>query len=132
MSHELIFFFDGLCPLCTREVNFLRQKDHKNKILFEDINQKNFEKRYKTINKKEAGKVLHGIWNGNELIKGLDVTYQAWRLVGYSLLVRPLRWPVLRNFFDLLYNIFAKHRHSISSMICSDNTCSLEAQNKYE
>ena len=87
MSYELIFFFDGLCPLCTREVNFLRQKDHKNKILFEDINQKNFEKRYKMINKKEAGKVLHGIWMGTSSLKGWMLHIKPGDLLGIHYLL---------------------------------------------
>jgi predicted DCC family thiol-disulfide oxidoreductase YuxK len=38
MQNKLIFLFDGGCPLCLRETNFLKSKDELNKIDFVDIN----------------------------------------------------------------------------------------------
>ena len=35
---ELTLLFDGGCPLCQREVSFLRSRDRLSKILFVDIN----------------------------------------------------------------------------------------------
>ena len=123
MRHNLVFFYDGLCPLCTHEVKILRKKDVQQKILFEDINQPNLMTKYSFINKDRAGKILHGLNRDEEIITGLEVTYLAWSLVGYKWLVAPLRWPVARSIFSGLYFVFAKHRHFIARLVYRKPTC---------
>ena len=43
MKNKLTFLFDGACPLCLRETNFLRKKDYLKKINFVDINNKKYD-----------------------------------------------------------------------------------------
>ena len=43
MKNKLIFLYDGGCPLCLRETNFLKKKDISNQILFIDINNKDYD-----------------------------------------------------------------------------------------
>ena len=124
MRHYLVFFYDGLCPLCMREVKVLQKKDVQQKILFEDINQPNFITKYSFINKDKVGKILHGLNRDDEIITGLDVTYLAWSLVGHKWLVAPLRWPVARSIFRRLYFVFAKHRHFIARLFYGKTYCS--------
>ena len=40
MKNKLTFLFDGGCPLCLRETNFLKKRDTLNQIAFIDINSK--------------------------------------------------------------------------------------------
>ena len=37
MKNKLTFLFDGGCPLCLRETNFLKKRDISNQIAFIDI-----------------------------------------------------------------------------------------------
>ena len=124
MRHYLVFFYDGLCPLCMHEVKILQKKDVQQKILFEDINQPDFITKYRFINKDRAGKILHGLNRDDEIITGLEVTYLAWSLVGCKWLVAPLRWPVARSIFRRLYFVFAKHRHFIARLFYGKTYCS--------
>ena len=124
MRHYLVFFYDGLCPLCMHEVKILQKKDVQQKILFEDINQPNFITKYSFINKDKVDKILHGLNRDNEIITGLEVTYLAWSLVGCKWLVAPLRWPVARSIFRRLYFVFAKHRHFIARLFYGKTHCS--------
>ena len=124
MRHYLVFFYDGLCPLCMHEVKILQKKDVQQKILFEDINQPNFITKYSFINKDKVDKILHGLNKDNEIITGLEVTYLAWSLVGCKWLVAPLRWPVARSIFRRLYFVFAKHRHFIARLFYGKTHCS--------
>ena len=124
MRHYLVFFYDGLCPLCMHEVKILQKKDVQQKILFEDINQPDFITKYSFINKDKVGKILHGLNRDDEIITGLEVTYLAWSLVGYKWLVAPLRWPVARSIFRRLYFVFAKHRHFIARLFYGKTYCS--------
>ena len=124
MRHYLVFFYDGLCPLCMHEVEILQKKDVQQKILFEYINRPNFITKYSFINKDKVDKILHVINRDNEIITGLEVTYLAWSLVGYNWLVAPLRWPVARSIFRRLYFVFAKHRHFIARLFYGKTHCS--------
>ena len=132
MRHYLVFFYDGLCPLCMHEVKMLQKKDVQQKILFEDINQPNFITKYSFINKDKAGEILHGLNRDDEIITGLEVTYLAWSLVGCKWLVAPLRWPVARSIFRRLYFVFAKHRHFIARLFYRKIYCSNSARDASE
>ena len=43
MKNKLTFLFDGGCPLCLRETNFLKKRDTLNQIAFIDINSKDYD-----------------------------------------------------------------------------------------
>ena len=65
------------------------------KILIDQTSQ-----RFPHINPVEADRVLHGEWANGTLIYGLDVTQQAWALVGRHRWLKPLRLPLIRWFAD--------------------------------
>lgn len=72
---------------------------------------------YPHIHRENALRFLHGELKGQGPVYGLDVTYHAWRLVGKKHWVAPLRWPILKWFFDLGYKVFARNRHVIASLL---------------
>ena len=49
MKNKLTFLFDGGCPLCLRETNFLKKRDISNQILFIDINSKDYDQSLFTV-----------------------------------------------------------------------------------
>ena len=62
MQNKLIFLFDGGCPLCLKEISFLKTKDVLNKINFVDINNDAYNPiSFKGISYGEAMSNLHGI-----------------------------------------------------------------------
>ena len=126
--HILRIYFDGLCPLCLAEIRHLRRLDLQGQLDLQDINSPDFEARFPHINKIEADRVLHGELRDGTLVKGLDVTCLAWRLVGKGHWFAFLRWPLIRPFADLAYRFFARHRHRISAWfgrapVCEDERC---------
>ena len=131
-SKELTIFYDGRCPLCSLEMQRLKQQDLTDKISLEDLHQDNFEARFPHINVTKALAILHGEYQGN-LLLGLEVTHRAWTLVGKGGLVAPLQWPVIKQVANASYLILAKYRYPISSFIhrrfgigintCEQGTC---------
>jgi predicted DCC family thiol-disulfide oxidoreductase YuxK len=124
-------FYDGLCPLCEKEIIALQKRDKENKIVFEDISLPDFPQRFPHMNIDELNARIHGQLSDGTMITGLDVTHKAWSLVGVKWLYAPLRWPVIRWFADKFYNFFAKHRHKISYWLtgkerCDSNRCSID------
>jgi len=114
---ELILFFDGKCPLCTKEIALLERYDKNAKIQFEDINSKSFETKFPSIDLQEAGNVLHGQLLGGTIITGMDVTFMAWDLVERHRWLKLLNLPLVRPLTDWGYQIFARHRSKIANFL---------------
>lgn len=119
----MIIFYDKQCPLCNTEMQHLVKSDKHNVIRLEDLNAADFSDRFPTIDKDKAMNLLHAITDSGEMIYGLDVTYQAWKLVGKYPWLVVLRLPILRYFADAAYNFFAKHRQIISKILMPRSTC---------
>lgn len=83
---KLTIFYDGNCPLCAKEMNPLRQHDHKQEINTVDLYSDAFSA-YPQIDPDRANTILHALDNHGNLLLGLDVTYRAWQLVGRGWLV---------------------------------------------
>ena len=123
----LTIFYDGRCPLCAAEMKQLRQLDAAGKLRLEDINRSDFKQRFPHIDPVEADRVLHGQWANGTLIFGLDVTQQAWALVGRHRWLKLLRLPLVRWFADFGYLFFARYRRQISRLLTGSSRCDAEA-----
>ena len=127
MSNSLRFLYDGKCPLCRRETNFLKKKDKLNNILFIDISCKNFNPAdHQNITYRQAMNNLHGILSNGRIIKGLDVLSYAYELIGLGWVYSPLKIPYLSNFLRLLYKYWAKYRLLITGRSNSETICSTD------
>lgn len=122
----LTIFYDGQCPLCTKEMAALKLHDEAGNIQLEDIHQTHFSERFPEINFDQAMQILHGYYKG-KIIYGLDVTCRAWRLVNKHRYLQMLRWPVIKPIADRCYLLFAKHRNRLSRLFVRscDNNCKL-------
>ena len=92
MKNKLTFLFDGGCPLCLTETNFLKKRDISNKIAFIDINSKDYDQNlFRDISYSEAMSNLHGIMENGEIITGLDVLAYSYELIGLGWVYYPLK-----------------------------------------
>ena len=111
MINKLTFLYDGNCPLCLRETNFLKNKDISNKILFIDISNKEFNpNQFQNISYNEAMSNLHGILYNGKIIKGLDVLAYAYEIIGLGWIYYPIRIPYISKFLKFIYKYWAKNR----------------------
>jgi predicted DCC family thiol-disulfide oxidoreductase YuxK len=121
--YYLTIFYDGYCPLCLVEMDKLKQLDTQQNISFVDIQDPAFCARYPHLDWQILNARIHGYLADGSLISGLDVTYLAWKLVGKGWVYAPLRWPIIRWFADIAYNLFAKHRYRISYLLTGKKPC---------
>ena len=83
---KLTLLFDGGCPLCQREVTFLRSRDFSNSISFVDIDSPDYSPDlYSGISYREAMGRIHAITSSGEVLKDVRVFREAYRLVGLGL-----------------------------------------------
>ncbi len=129
MQNKLIFLFDGGCPLCLRETNFLKSKDELNKIDFVDINNINYNPvLFKNISYAEAMSNLHGILENGNIIKGLDVLAYSYELIGLGWVYYPLKIEFLAPVLRLFYKYWAKYRLKITGRRNIDKLCTSECK----
>ena len=123
MKYKLIFLFDGGCPLCLRETNFLKSKDKKNFINFIDIRINYIPENFKNISFKQAMENLHGIRGSGEIIYGVDVLAYSYELVGLGWIYYPAKLPILSDFIRFLYKYWAKNRLKLTGRDNLEKIC---------
>ena len=129
MQNKLIFLFDGGCPLCVRETNFLKSKDELNKINFVDINNVDYNPiLFKDISYAEAMSNLHGILENGNIIKGLDVLAYSYELIGLGWVYYPLKIEFFAPVLRLFYKYWAKYRLKITGRSNIEKLCTSECK----
>ena len=123
MNYKLTFLYDGACPLCLRETNFLKVKDTNNFINFVDISENYSPENFKNISYKQAMANLHGILAGGEIIFGVDVLVYSYELVGLGWIYLPTKLPIFSNVIKLLYKYWAKYRLKLTGRDNLEKIC---------
>ena len=108
---KLTLLFDGGCPFCLREVEFLRSRDTLNKIRFVDIDSSDYQpKFYSGISYKEAMGRIHAINESGEILKDVAVFREVYRLIGLGWIYAFTDWPILSSLIDQVYKTWAQWR----------------------
>ena len=128
---KLTIFFDGGCPLCKREVDFLRSKNQKGYLNFIDINCYDFSLDLKYgITYKQAMDRIHALKSDGSVIKDIKVFQEAYSLIGLGWIYAPTKLPFLDKFFEIIYRLWAKYRLKITfrpsiEKLCAERDCEL-------
>lgn len=122
---QIKVLYDGDCPLCLREIRFLRARDRAGRIAFEDIAAPDFDPARYGLDRRAVMARIHGVLPDGRLVEGVEVFRRLYEQVGLGWLLAPTRWPVLRPLFDAAYRTFARNRLRITGR--SEAACSPEA-----
>ena len=130
---KLTIFFDGGCPLCKREVDFLQSKNQKGALSFIDINTSDFSSDLKYgITYKQAMDRIHAMKSDGSVIKDIKVFQEAYSLIGLGWIYAPTKLPILDKFIEFIYGLWAKYRLKITfrpsiEKLCSERDCKLSS-----
>ena len=119
-------FYDGECPICRREVAWLKQRDRAGNLLLEDINILGFDPARYGLTREQVDLVLHGIRPDGVVVSGMEAVREAYRSVGLGWLLAPTRLPGIRLLSDYLYGCFARKRQTLGRLLgrrCADGHC---------
>ena len=129
MQTKLVFLFDGACPLCLREINFLKKKDLSKKIKFVDIDSYEYNpKLFKNISYADAMNNLHGILENGDVIKGIDVLAYSYELIGFGWIYYPSKIKLFSSILKLIYRFWAKYRLQITGRSNIKKLCTSQCQ----
>ncbi len=123
--------YDGECPLCRREAQFLQKRNHHGWLAFEDITASGFDPAaYRTTHEELMG-VIHGVFPDGRIVKKVAVFREAYRAIGMGWLLAPTAWPGLRWLADIAYEWFARNRMQLGGWFgrkCETGACDIAAR----
>lgn len=107
-NEQLTIYFDGLCPLCSREINHYRKQTGSHKIKFLDITDKSFDAKSQGLDPVQVHKVMHVKNSDGKLRTGVDAFVAIWEVLPkYHWLAKFSQNTFLRPIMNLGYNAFA-------------------------
>lgn len=109
-TYPLTLYFDGSCPLCMREMIFLRARDKRWRLRLVDVSAPDFDNDTGVPVATLMGR-MHARCADGTLVDGVAVFRLAYEAVGLGWIVGPLRWPVLVPVLDRLYMLVARNRN---------------------
>lgn len=126
MTGRFRLFYDSECPICRREVAWLKRRDRSGNLELEDIAALGYDPARYGLTREEVTRVLHGVMPNGVVLKGMDAVREAYRTVGLGWLLAPTGLPGLRVLSDFLYGWFARNRLALGRLLqpsCSDGQC---------
>lgn len=113
----LTIYYDGQCPLCQAEIEFLKTRNGENLLAFVDISDPSFDQGRHQISCSTALERIHGRLSDGLLLVGVPVFAEAYRRAG----LKPLAWLLSRRWalpmLSGAYSLFARYRRPISRRI---------------
>ena len=127
---KLTIFFDGGCPLCKREVDFMSSRNQKGFLSFIDINSSDFSFDKYGITYKQAMERIHALKSNGSIIRDVNVFQEAYNLIGLGWIYAPTKLPIIDKVIALIYGVWAKYRLKITlrppiEKLCIDRDCEI-------
>lgn len=107
---QLQVFFDGACPLCSREMAALRRRDRHQRLEFIDIAAPGFDAAAWGREPSQFMAAMHARLPDGTWALGVEAFRHIYGLLGFRWLVALTRLPGLRQLLDVAYRIFARNR----------------------
>ena len=113
---KIKLLYDGECPLCVREVNFLTKKDAGRGIVkFVDIADPNYSPQANGgVDFLTAMGVIHAVLPDGTVIKNVEVFRQVYEQLGMGWVYAITKVPVVGKLADWLYGVWANWRLKIT------------------
>ena len=126
---ELTLLYDGGCPLCLREVSFLRGRDQQlhpgaARLAFVDIDAADYNPAlHGGISYREAMGRIHALRADGTVLRDVEVFRAAYQLIDLGWLYAPSGWPGLKQLADGLYGLWARWRLPLTRRPGLDQLC---------
>ena len=117
-SQQFEVFYDEQCPLCRKEINFIRKRDKHGRLKLTDISASEFDSTSTGKSLDVLMREIHGRYADGTIITGVEVFREIYQRIGWGAFVVPTRWFGVRWLMDRMYNVFASlcYRHAKKRM----------------
>lgn len=128
---KIKLLYDGECPLCMREVNFLLKKDAGRGIInFVDISDRSYRAiDHNNIDYETAMGRIHAVTSQGEIITDVAVFRRVYEELDMGWIYAITKLPIVGTVADFLYGIWAKWRFKLtgrpqlSEIVARRNQC---------
>ena len=110
-------FYDSNCPMCRREIEWLKRRDRHCRLIAEDITSAEFHADKYGLTQDAVEQVIHGMMPDGRIVCRVEAIREAYRAVGLGWIVAPTSWPVVSWFADKAYNLFARNRIALGRLM---------------
>ncbi|MEL6787781.1 MAG: DUF393 domain-containing protein [Cyanobacteria bacterium J06607_15] len=112
LNWKIKLLYDGECPLCVREVNFLTKKDAGRGIVkFVDIASPDYDPQANGgVDFVTAMGVIHGVLADGTVIRNVEVFRRVYEELGIGWVYSITKIPVFGAIADQIYSVWAKWR----------------------
>ena len=113
---KIKLLYDGECPLCLREVNFLQKRDAgRGLVKFVDIANENYSpKANGGVDFETAMGRIHGVLPDGTVVKNLEVFRRVYEALGMGWVYAITKLPFLGPIADWLYGLWADRRLALT------------------
>ncbi|MEB3310817.1 MAG: DCC1-like thiol-disulfide oxidoreductase family protein [Snowella sp.] len=113
---KIKLLYDGQCPLCVREVNFLQKQDRdRGLVAFVDIADDDYEPAENGgVDFATAMGRIHAVLPDGSVIKNVEVFRQVYQILGIGWIYAATGWPIIGPIVDALYAIWADWRLTLT------------------
>ncbi|MBD2096474.1 DUF393 domain-containing protein [Trichocoleus sp. FACHB-591] len=115
-SWKIKLLYDGECPLCLREVNFLAKRDAgRGLVAFVDIAKDDYDpKANGGVDFAAAMGRIHAVLADGTVIKNVEVFRRVYEILGMGWIYAATKWPVIGPIVDRLYDFWADRRLALT------------------
>ncbi|MBU6228534.1 MAG: DUF393 domain-containing protein [Cyanobacteria bacterium REEB459] len=108
--------YDGECPLCLREVDFLRRQDRgRGLVRFTNIADQDYHaEHHGGVDYARAMGRIHAVLADGQVIESVEVFRQVYKILGLGWVYAPTGWPLIAPLVDWLYGRWADWRLALT------------------
>ena len=114
----MTMYYDGACPVCSKEVAMYRKLDRDGAIRWHDVSESDGDLGADRVSQADALTVLHARLPDGRLVKGVDAFIAVWdRLPGFKTFARVARWKPVTWMLEKGYAWYAPRRKRLTRML---------------
>ncbi|MBD1870200.1 DUF393 domain-containing protein [Leptolyngbya sp. FACHB-671] len=113
---QIKLLYDGECPLCLREVNFLQKRDAgRGRVAFVDIAADDYAPEANGgVDFETAMGRIHAVLPDGTVIKNVEVFRRVYEVLGIGWIYAVTKLPIVGRLVDWLYEIWADKRLALT------------------
>lgn len=113
---QIELLYDGECPLCVREVNFLKNRDAgRSLVAFVDIADDDYQPgAHGGIDFETAMGRIHAVLADGTVVKNVEVFRRVYDILGIGWIYAITRLPIIGAAVDWLYGLWADRRLALT------------------
>lgn len=115
---SMTMYYDGACPVCSREAAVYRKLDRDGAIRWHDVSEGEGDLGSDQVSQADALEVLHARLPDGRLVTGVDAFIAVWeRLPRFKVFARLARWRPISWSLEKGYHWYAPRRKRLARLL---------------